>query len=652
MTKNNESSRASSTPPVYLSLGQDPEMISDFIMESHEHLQAIENNLLRLEKDSGDMEAIHATFRAFHTIKGLAGFLDLTVVREVSHEVETLLDRARESDLDITPTVIDTVLESADYLKRWLVTLDAGLHGNDPIDPGDPAPVVGRVRAILALERQPAAAVTEAVSSPTPGLGNLSNAVLGNTVPQNTEAEASAALEDLVVEDLLSDEPEVELPDAPAETEVVEALAPVPAAKSPTAQNEPAAEPTVESGRKAGGQRGNETRSVKVETSKLDHLVDTVGELVIAQSMIQHDPELASLNRPRLVRNLAQLARITNEVQKTAMSMRMVPVGQLFQRMSRLVRDLTRKTGKQAELELQGEDTELDRNLVEELADPLMHMLRNAVDHGVELPEKRLERGKNPVARLRLRASHESGNIVVEVSDDGNGLDRERILAKAVRNGLVSDPASMSDADILNLIFQPGLSTAEQVTDVSGRGVGMDVVRRHVQKLRGRIEIQSVPGKGTSFYLKLPLTLAIVDGLIVAVGAERYIMPLFAVREMLRPAPESIFTVQDKGEMAMVRDRLLPLVRLYRRFGVKPRTEIPSEGLLIVAESATRPFAILVDELLGKQEVVIKSLGPMLHNTPGIAGGAILGDGRVGLIIDLDRMIESSGSGEHGRTDA
>jgi len=277
------------------------------------------------------------------------------------------------------------------------------------------------------------------------------------------------------------------------------------------------------------------------------------------------------------VRNLSHLARITNEVQKTAMAMRMVPIGQLFQRMARVVRDLTRKMGKQAELELIGEDTELDRNLVEELADPLMHMLRNSVDHGIESPEQRIAIGKPAVARLRLAAAHQSGNIVVEVSDDGAGLNRARILAKAVQNGVISSSETPSDSEVFNLIFQPGFSTAAQLTDVSGRGVGMDVVRRHVQKLRGRVEIKSVAGQGTTFYLKLPLTLAIVDGLIVGVGPERYIMPLFAVREMLRPAPEMIFTVQNKGEMALVRERLLPLVRLYEKFDVVPRSQSPTE---------------------------------------------------------------------------
>jgi two-component system chemotaxis sensor kinase CheA len=593
--KNDELTETASTPAAIVPLGQDPEMISDFVLEAHEHLQSIEAHVLRLEKDASDQEAIHAIFRAFHTIKGLAGFLDLGAIRELSHEVETVLDKARENELQISGRLIDVVLESADYLKRALGSLEAGLHGGPPVDPGENGELLARVRGLLTAAAEPV-------------------------------VEAAAMVE-------------------PSETLLH--LASSVAAKPTERVREVVAQP----GRAAAPARQSDSRSVKVDTGKLDHLVDTVGEMVIAQSMIQHDPELGSINRPRLVRNLAQLARITNEVQKTAMSMRMVPVGQLFQRMSRLVRDLTRKTGKKAELELVGEDTELDRNLVEELADPLMHMLRNSVDHGVETPERRAERGKPPVARLRLRASHESGNIVVEVSDDGNGLDRTKILARAVKNGLVSDPDNISDSELFNLIFHPGFSTAEQVTDVSGRGVGMDVVRRQVQKLRGRVEIHSTTGQGTTFLLKLPLTLAIVDGLIIGVGAERYIMPLFAVREMLRPTAETLFTVQDKGEMALVRERLLPVVRLYRRFSVRPKTQEATESLLIVAESSTRPFAILVDELIGKQEVVIKSLGPMLHDVPGIAGGAILGDGRVGLILDLDRVFEPEPNHEHARTE-
>jgi len=580
-----------------MSLGQDPEMIADFVLESHDHIQSIEANVLRLEKNANDAEAIHAVFRAFHTIKGLAGFLDLDSVREVAHEVETILDLARNGELNIVSAVIDVVLESADYLKQWLAILEARLRDPAVPEPGENVALIARLRSILNGNQ-----AGDAPSDPAPAFE-----------PVALDLAALADAMDFQPPEPVANQPEAQGSATPAESQSTSA------------------------------------RSVKVDTAKLDQLVDTVGEMVIAQSMIQHDPDLASINRPRLVRNLSQLARITNEVQKTAMAMRMVPIGNLFQRMARLVRDLTRKTGKEAELEIIGAETELDRNLVEELADPLMHMLRNAVDHGVELPAKRLERGKPPLSRLRLRASHESGSIVIEVSDDGNGLDREKILAKAVRSGIVSDGAHMSDSDVFNLIFAPGLSTADQVTDVSGRGVGMDVVRRQVQKLRGRIDIHSAKGRGTTFYLKLPLTLAIVEGLIVGVGCERYIMPLFSVREMLRPTPESVFTVQDRGEMALVRDRLLPLVRLYRKFGVKPRSEDPCQSLIIVAETSTQPFAIVVDELIGKQEVVLKSLGPLLQNTPGISGGAILGDGKIGLILDLDRIFQPRATNEHGQ---
>ena len=296
-------------------------------------------------------------------------------------------------------------------------------------------------------------------------------------------------------------------------------------------------------------------RSVKVDTAKLDYLVEMVGELVIAQSMIQHDPEIAAVHNPRVTRNLGQLTRITADVQRVAMTMRMIPVGQLFGRMARLVRDLARKSGKQANLELAGEETELDRNMVEELADPLMHMIRNAVDHGTERPEERVACGKNPVARLDLKASHTGGFINIEISDDGRGLVREKILAKARQRGLISGGEQLSDQEVFNLIFEPGFSTADQVTDVSGRGVGMDVVRKHIVKLRGRIDISSRPGSGTTFLIKLPLTMAVIDGLVVGVGVHRYIVPIYVVKEMFRPAPESLSSLPDGGEMVLVRDR-------------------------------------------------------------------------------------------------
>jgi len=368
-------------------------------------------------------------------------------------------------------------------------------------------------------------------------------------------------------------------------------------------------------------------------------MVDMVGEMVIAQSLLRHAPELASLRSPHLQRTLSQLAGITSDVQKTAMALRMVPIRQLFHRMGRLVRDLSRKAGRQVELVTSGEDTELDRQIVEDLADPLLHMVRNSIDHGIEPAGERAAAGKRPVGTIRLAAYHQAGQILIEVGDDGRGLDRERILQKARQKGLVSGATYLADNEIFNLIFEPGFSTAERVTDVSGRGVGMDVVKKNITKLRGRIEVVSAPGKGATFYLKLPLTLAIIDGLVVGVGRERYIVPIYSVVEMLRPTRDALWTVQGKGEVVSVRGSLLPIVRLHERFQVEPRSRDASEGLLIVAEAEGKRFSLLVDEFIGKQEVVIKSLGPTLRNAPGIAGGAILGDGRVGLILDLEGIF-------------
>ena len=586
-------------------LAGDPELLSDFILESKEHLTSIELQLLTLDQDPGNADAIHAIFRGFHTIKGMAGFLDLDAVREVSHEVETVLDLARNGTLPITASVIDRILESKDYLNRCLTELESMLETG---------------KAPTAFDN---AALIEAIRSLSEG-----GAKTKTPVPPEPATEGLAEL----ARELSPSEPEPELAAGPC-TEIQPENQP----ENPAATESPEVAKATEA--KSGG-----ARSIKVDTGKLDYLVDMVGEMVIAQSLVKHDPDLATGLKPRLARNLSQLARITDDVQRTAMSMRMIPIGQLFQKTGRLVRDLSRKYGKQVDLVLEGEDTELDRNIVEELADPLMHMVRNAIDHGIEMPEDRVRAGKPAAARLTLKAGHQAGHIVIQVSDDGRGLDREKILRKAIEKKLIPPGAGLSDNEIFNLIFQPGFSTAEKVTDVSGRGVGMDVVRKQVQKLRGRVDVSSTRGQGTSFLMKLPLTLAIIDGLVVGVGKHRYIVPIFAVREMLKPAEDAISTVQGVHEMAMVRGALLPVIRLHKRFNVTPRFEKPSESLLIVSESGGRQFCLMVDELIGKQEVVIKSLGETMRNIPGVAGGAILGDGRVGLILDLEGLFGANHS--------
>lgn len=576
----------SAPPSAAVPLGEDRELVGDFILESREHLTEVEVQIMTLEKEPRNAEAINTVFRAFHTIKGLAGFMDLNDIREVAHETETLLDLARNQKLTITPAVVDVVLAAADFLKAWFKLLEANLAGSD----AGPAP---EKEALLERIRHQA-------------FGGPDTAVAA-TVIQEPAAESVAETAD--------------------------------GRKTPASDWTDTERRCGEADRRT---EGTETRSVKVDTAKLDLLVDMAGELVIAQSMVSHHPELAALHSPSVLHSLTQLARITGDLQKTAMSMRMVPIGGLFQKMSRLVRDLARKTGKQAEMEAIGADTELDRNVVEELADPLMHMVRNAVDHGLEPAEERVAAGKDPTGRIRLRASHQAGYIVIEVADDGRGLIRDRIIEKARRVGLLEDAASLSDSEVFNLVFVPGFSTASVVTDVSGRGVGMDVVKKQIQKLRGHVDIESIPGQGTSFFLRLPLTLAMIDGLVVGVGTERYVVPIFSVREMLRPSADMVFTMEGRQEMVLVRNKLLPVLRLYKRFAVKPHSEVATESLLIVAEAAGKCFCLMVDELIGKQEVVIKSLGETLKDIPGVAGGSILGDGRVGLILDLEGIFRGA----------
>jgi len=382
-----------------------------------------------------------------------------------------------------------------------------------------------------------------------------------------------------------------------------------------------------------------EQSTVKVSTAKLDALVDMVGELVIAQAILAEDPALQHAGDERVSRQLAQVRRITSDIQRDAMSMRMVPIRQMFQKMVRLVRDLSKTFDKPCAVVVTGDDTELDRKLVEQLTDPLMHMVRNTIDHGIESHGARTSAGKPATAQIQLKAFHRAGGVVVEIGDDGVGLDTERIAARAVAQGLIADRAALSPAEIHQLIFRPGFSTAVRVTEVSGRGVGMDVVRRNIEMLRGRIEIHTERGRGTTFSLHLPLTLAIVDGLVLRVGQDRFVIPTPAVRESLRPRPEDVHTTHGRACMVQVRERLIPLLHLGEAFGIRGACDRVSDGTVVIAEDNGRPVALVVDELLGKREVVIRSLGEMFRGVAGIAGGAILGDGRIGLILDTGGLL-------------
>ncbi|MBN1420662.1 MAG: chemotaxis protein CheA, partial [Planctomycetes bacterium] len=394
----------------------------------------------------------------------------------------------------------------------------------------------------------------------------------------------------------------------------------------------------------AGG--GGES-SVRVGTQRLDGLINAVGELVITHAMIAQREAVASGSDRILSRAVSQLGKIARELQDVGLSLRMVPLKAMFQRMARLVRDLARKADKTIQLVTDGEETEIDRNMVEALSDPLVHMMRNSADHGIESPAERRAAGKPEAGIVSLRAYHRAGSVVIELGDDGRGLDPQKILAKARAKGLVGPDETPPDEEIYKLIFAPGLSTAESVTDISGRGVGMDVVKRNIEALRGRVQVTSKPGSGTTFTIRLPLTLAIIDGMLIQVGGQIYILPTLGIQQAFRPGRDCLYTVKGRGEIVTLRDSLIPIFRLHRYFGVPEAQEDPAEALLVVLENEGRLVALLADALLGQQQVVIKSLGAALGDVDGVSGAAILGDGRVGLILDPAALTRAAWGGAH-----
>ena len=391
----------------------------------------------------------------------------------------------------------------------------------------------------------------------------------------------------------------------------------------------------------------SDTASIRVDTGKIDKLINLVGELVITQSMLSDLGSRFEIRQlPVLLERMAQLERNTREIQERVMGIRMLPIGTAFSRFPRLVRDLSAKTGKKVQLLLSGEETELDKTVIESIGDPLTHLVRNSADHGLEGPDERLDNNKPEVGTIRLNAFHEGGNICITVEDDGRGLSREKILAKAVKQGLIGENEKLSDDQIWPLIFKPGFSTAEKITDISGRGVGMDVVKRNIETLGGTVTIKTVEGRGTVFTLKLPLTLAIIEGMTVRVGRETYIVPLLSILESIQPKAESVKTVVEKGELVNVRGTYVPVIRLYKVFNLQPEHIDVMKGILLILETEGERVAVMVDEILGQQQVVVKSMEQNFRKVEGIAGATILGDGTVGFILDVRGLLEITRRGE------
>lgn len=600
---------------VPLTIGErEMEYVRGFIEEGSEHIQAIESALLEVERAPDDTAKIDDLFRPFHTIKGLAGFLNLRDVNCLTHEAETLLDQARKGTRRITPALIDLIFDVVDIVKVQIGAI--ATHVMNPQGDVIPQPpvsdMIGKLRAVVAGRLQPEQIQTAA--SATSGRTG-ETLVAQKAVPQEV---VDFAL------DLQKTQPGAKTGEllvkmgAATSRQVGQAL------RSQAEQKQAVVSATPAS--------NVADLSVRIDTAKLDSLIDMVGELVIAQTLVAGNPAVSG--DTKLARDSSQVTKIVRDVQELAMAMRMVPIASTFQKMERLMRDLSRKGGKTIELAISGQQTELDKNVIQQISDPLVHMIRNAVDHAIEPAEEREAAGKDPVGHVRLAAFHQGGNIVVEIADDGRGLDAKRLVAKAVERGLVAPDAELTDQQAFALIFAPGFSTAEKVTDISGRGVGMDVVKRNIEQLRGKIDIRSEKGKGTTFSIRLPLTLAIIDGMIVRVGEERFIIPTINIEQALRPTPRQITTIQHRGEVIDVRGRLVPVVQLGENFRLSPRVD-PCQAMVVVVRSDDEPVAVVVDELIGQQQVVIKSLGQKFQKLRGISGAAILGDGRVGLILEM-----------------
>ena len=604
---------------------EDPELTANFIAEAREHLDGIESGLVHLEHAPTDLAAINAVFRPFHTIKGVAGFLNLPQIQELSHEVESLLDEARSGRLEINAAIIDLILVGVDRLKEMLDDLQEALSEQRAPRHFEIQDIKDLVKELQKQDGAPGEPAKRQLGEILVSQGEISDSDLDQALEQQKADTGPQPLGEILVK-------EGKVAPKKVARALVDQLTEEKQASEAAAAAAPAAQAGTDGKPAADAQMAP---TIKIDLAKVDNLVNLMGELVIAQSQVRQNPRLQGISDPKLERDLAQMSRITSELQMISMSMRMIPIGQTLRKMVRLVRDLSRKSKKQVALHLEGEDTEIDRNMVEAIYDPLVHLVRNAVDHGLETPEERKEKGKPPEGNLWLRAYHKGGNVVIDIEEDGRGLDRDRILAKAQERGLIQSGEQLTPTQIDNLIFEPGFSTAEKITDISGRGVGMDVVRLTIERLQGKIEIHSRPHQGSRFTLRMPLTLAIIDGLVVKVGKERYILPAVAVRETLRPGEGDYFTVQGQGELIKVRSQLIPLLRLGRLFRTGNGDIHPTEALVMVVEQEGKQRGLLVDDILGKQEVVIKSLGGSLQNIKGLAGGTILGDGRVGLILDL-----------------
>ncbi len=668
-----------------------------FVEESNEGLDIMESTLLEMQPGAADADSIDNIFRAAHSIKGGSATFGFDDIASFTHVVETLLDQIRNGERDVTQEAIDLFLSSVDCIREMLDASQSGgeydnshtekvkdsldqMLGNKSEESSDedaapvsksenwniqfkPFPdmlcsgndVVRMFRELSELSKMEV--VVDASNLPTltdidPEESYLSWEV---SLCENVTQEQISEIFDWVEGDC-----DLKITAQTVETNVTETLEQPPEGntdphlleKSQAVTGELLSERRKKSDRREKTDRRNaspkksDTGSIRVGIDKVDDVINLVGELVITQSMLSTLGENFDIHKiQNLLDGLSQLERNTRELQENVMRMRMLPISFSFSRFPRMVHDVSQKLGKKIELKMLGEQTELDKTVIEKIGDPLIHLVRNGLDHGIEMPEERIAAGKPETGTLTLNAYHKGGNIMIEVQEDGRGLNIEKIRAKAIEKGLISEDAELTEDQINDLIFMPGFSTADVVSDVSGRGVGMDVVRRNIHSLGGSVEVKSKLGEGSKFTVRLPLTLAILDGQTIAVGDENYIVPLVSIVESIQIKPEMVHYVAGKGEVFKLRDEYVPIIRMYEIFGANSTATQLENGLLVVVEAEGKRIALFVDDLQGQQQVVIKSLEVNYKKVEGISGATILGDGSVALILDVPGLIRLANQG-------
>lgn len=647
------------------------EILEDFLIEAFEMIEQLDQDLVELENRPEDLELLNRIFRVAHTIKGSGSFLNFSVLTHLTHHMEDVLNKARHGELTITPDIMDVVLESIDFMKKLLNAIrDTGTDANTGLD-SDIANVVTRLDAISKGESpqdipasQESSTAQEAPQSQAPqeASNNAQEEVdYSNMSPEEVEKEIERLLNQRQEEDKKKREEKRakgELQDIQAPSEIEQTPNATPAAKAPESQKQPEVNATPAKQTEAKPQikprqEENKTlatsveQTIRVDVKRLDSLMNLIGELVLGKNRlikIYNDVEeryegekfLEELNQV-----VASVSMVTTDIQLAVMKTRMLPIGRVFNKFPRMVRDLSRELGKNIELVISGEETELDKSIVEEIGDPLVHLIRNACDHGIESKEERIAAGKKEQGTVELKAYNEGNHIVVEITDDGKGMDPATLKAKAIEKGIIGEREAdtMTDREAYSLIFKAGFSTAKVVTNVSGRGVGMDVVKTNIEKLNGIIDVDSTYGEGTTLKLKIPLTLAIIQSLLVGVQEEYYAIPLASVIETVRISQDEIYTVENKSVLRL-RNEVLPLVRLADIFGVDSVFDNSEQAYVVVIGLAENKIGVIVDFLIGQEEVVIKSLGSYLKGTEGIAGATIRGDGRVTLIVDIAAMMQ------------